>query len=41
MGRVYCQIDLAERRKIEKFYAAGIPAERIAEKLGLFLHCCG
>lgn len=34
MGRHYCQIDLAERRELERLYAAGFPVDQIAEKLG-------
>ena len=34
MGHIYCQLDLFERRKLERYYAAGLSVARIAEHLG-------
>lgn len=34
MKRTYSQLDLDERRKIERWRHAGVPVDVIAEKLG-------
>ncbi len=34
MKRTYSQIDLDERRKIERWHHAGVAVDTIAEKLG-------